>query len=421
MPSERNAWILCAVLLVCRSPDASTALTIDVRFPSGTLFSPSIDATAKTTINAAAQEISHAITTSLDAVSTDVFQSTNGEAIASFDFGAKYLNPVTKVEIMNPDGRNSTNAVTVFFHVEKLTGNALGQGGPTLSYELSGYHGENETHWQNAISSAAALAENAYTRGAGPILGTYTGEVDHSGHLASFSIDYGVNFGNVWFDIDTDNNNFTDSTTVLNDAWHFNHNQPVPNGKRDLYSVAMHEILHVLGVGNSATWESLRSGRSWSGSEAIALHGTGANLLASGGDHLAPGLLSTSIKDGSPQEVLMDPNFGNGIRKELTWLDLAFLRDIGFDTIEPSLPADYDLDGDVDGTDLAFLENWYGVNGSADADGDGDTDGSDFLLWQRNYTGPLPLGSTLSIPEPSSGSLLLLILPVVIGQRHRSL
>ena len=49
--------------------------------------------------------------------------------------------------------------------------------------------------------------------------------------------------------------------------------------------------------------------------------------------------MSARLSDGVMQEVVMDPNITTGTRKELTELDLAFLRDIGWETItipEPS-------------------------------------------------------------------------------------
>ncbi len=64
--------------------------------------------------------------------------------------------------------------------------------------------------------------------------------------------------------------------------------------------------------------------------------------------------------------------------------------------------ADFNLDGDVDGGDLATWRSSYGNNVNADADEDGDTDGRDFLLWQRQYTGPGGLqAGGLAIPEPT--------------------
>jgi len=142
--------------------------------------------------------------------------------------------------------------------------------------------------------------------------------------------------------------------------------------------------------------------------------------VTSNGRHIASNVMSTRISDGLPQEVVLDPTVTNGTRKELTLLDLAFLRDIGYETIMPTFsnPPDYDGDGDIDGFDLATFSNWYGVNDSGDADGDGDTDGADFLVWQQQYTGPITTLSAASVPEPGTAVLLCLGL-AMIHRRHR--
>jgi hypothetical protein len=134
--------------------------------------------------------------------------------------------------------------------------------------------------------------------------------------------------------------------------------------------------------------------------------------------------MSTSIVDGAPQEVVMDPSITQGSRKYLTALDLAFLRDIGYATIIPDpqdfSPADFNEDGDVDAADLLAWQGAYGVNASGDTDEDGDTDGRDFLVWQREFTGPGPFSAKMAVPEPTSAALLAFGLLSLVGARRRS-
>ena len=59
-------------------------------------------------------------------------------------------------------------------------------------------------------------------------------------------------------------------------------------------------------------------------------------------------------------------------------------------SVLPSLPGDFDYDGDVDAADLTHWKGDAGLNGDSDADGDGDSDGADFLIWQRNVGAPPP-------------------------------
>lgn len=81
--------------------------------------------------------------------------------------------------------------------------------------------------------------------------------------------------------------------------------------------------------------------------------------------------------------------------------------------------ADFDTDGDVDGTDLGIWEVAYGVDDGADADFDGDSDGHDFLIWQRQVTVPLEILSSAAtvVPEPASG-LVACFCAVMVGCRR---
>jgi hypothetical protein len=237
------------------------------------------------------------------------------------------------------------------------------------------------------------------------------------GFTDNYSIDVGISYGSLSLDWDGNNNGAKDNDTDLGNYWHFNHTTPVAAGKNDLYSVALHEMLHAIGIGSSDTWDSKVSGTSWTGSNVIALQGSGAGLINGAGDHIASGVMSTRISDGAAQEAVMDPTLTQGTRKSLTALDLAFLRDIGYTTITPTPvfnPADFNEDGDVDSADLLIWQSAYGVNPNGDTDNDGDSDGRDFLFWQRAYTGTGPLTSAVAVPEPSTILMLagVLLLPV---------
>ena len=79
--------------------------------------------------------------------------------------------------------------------------------------------------------------------------------------------------------------------------------------------------------------------------------------------------------------------------------------------VPPPSPADFNVDGFVDGDDLAVWQTNLGMVGGAttalgDANGDANVDGGDFLVWQREYTGsPAPAAA---VPEPSIGLLTTL-------------
>jgi len=187
-----------------------------------------------------------------------------------------------------------------------------------------------------AMNNAEAASNAALTRGAGPLFGTFTGP-----EAGGYSVSYGALAGSLWFDNNTDNTGGIDSEATLDSFWHFELSTPIEPTQNDFYSVALHEMLHAIGVGTSDTWNSKRSGTTWLGGEAKALNGgSGTNLLFSDGAHLRSGLLSPRLSDGVMQEVVMDPTLTTGTRKYLTQMDLAFLRDLGYTTVpEPSAAA----------------------------------------------------------------------------------
>jgi hypothetical protein len=73
--------------------------------------------------------------------------------------------------------------------------------------------------------------------------------------------------------------------------------------------------------------------------------------------------------------------------------------------------GDANLDGTVNGDDLALWQENYGTPGgwaAGDFNGDTNVDGRDFLIWQRNFGFGVNLAAKLqSVPEP--GSLVILL------------
>ncbi len=83
--------------------------------------------------------------------------------------------------------------------------------------------------------------------------------------------------------------------------------------------------------------------------------------------------------------------------------------------------SDFDGDGNVDTDDLADWQAAYGPNSGGDANSDGDTDGADYLVWQREFTGPSGLQAA-TIPEPTSATLMLAFLTIgVLNRRYDGL
>lgn len=404
----RKYLVVLLSLVLCVSAIGSVrALTINLDYTHDTYFYS--NATAKATLEAAAADISSAITTSLAAINTDVYVGTNGSTTARFDWNYSYTNPTTTGASETIDlATIASDTVTIFVGVRNIPDTSLGVGGPSgigVNLKASGLSSE----WAVAVADGAAQSEAAYMRGSGPTIGNITGNSTWGGYTANYSIDYGAAYGSLWFDVDSDNNGVQDSPATLANYWHFDSTTPVVAGKNDLYTVALHEILHSLGIGSAESWDGLVSGTTWNGSEVQAITGSGADLVTDAGSHIAGSVMSTRLSDGGVQEVVMDPTITTGSRKELTLLDLAFLRDIGYETVQPSFAADFDGNGKVDGADLTDWQASFGVDIGADADADGDSDGADFLIWQQQFGSGVPTTViSIAVPEPSAAWLLLL-------------
>ncbi|WP_232536237.1 serine hydrolase [Lacipirellula parvula] len=80
--------------------------------------------------------------------------------------------------------------------------------------------------------------------------------------------------------------------------------------------------------------------------------------------------------------------------------------------------ADFDLDGTVDGNDLAIWQTAFGATRAGDANADGVTDGADFLIWQREHANAAASPSSLSVPEPTGIALALLAMAPFVRCRR---
>lgn len=226
--------------------------------------------------------------------------------------------------------------------------------------------------------------------------------------------------------------------------WNFDHTIAPPPGTSDLYSTALHEIGHVLGLCTSnSVWNQYQSAATFRGPEATAAwkaddpaapaNATGIPTVSSADRHWkddvggAASVRSKVLGTNRLQEAAMDPTLLVGTRKLFTNVDGMALRDVGwtipssvFNVTEPSLPADFNGDGYVNGADLAQWKSALGVNLNGNADGDNDTDGADFLLWQRQFGGTAILPVTAAVPEPDAALLAAFGLARFAARRRRA-
>lgn len=122
--------------------------------------------------------------------------------------------------------------------------------------------------------------------------------------------------------------------------WHMDHTTLPGSGHYDFYTVAMHELLHVLGFGQSPNWSALRSGLEFFGPHSVEIHNLTnsdtENPLSSvplaDAEHWNNSIQSIVASDGfTLQDTLMGPTLLKGQRLELTLLDLAGIADIGWE------------------------------------------------------------------------------------------
>lgn len=170
------------------------------------------------------------------------------------------------------------NTLRVFVGARNM--GSLGIGGP------GGYSSSGSQAWLNLVAA----------RG-------------QTGMLNNPETDFGVWGGSVSFDNDAN--------------WYFGQSASGQGANQhDFYSVALHELGHLLGIGTADSWDNQVIGGFFTGLHAKAEFGGNVPLL--GESHFQEG-----TEDGG-QEVAMDPNLLVGTRKLFTDLDFAALADIGW-------------------------------------------------------------------------------------------
>lgn len=293
--------------------------------------------TAKATLQKAASDLSSFITTTLNAT-TDTNTGASGTSSVTFDHALAYTNPSTNAPVSLANAAVPANEFRVFVGRQNLTGATLAQGGPGGS-DGFGVTGTQGTNFATAVNNAAAASTANLTRGGGPVIGTVNGAVGG----VPVSVGYGALLGNLWFDSDTDNNGTADTDAQVNTYFQTDYTQPVGAGKVDLYSVALHEMLHSLGFGLSDTWDANigGDGNDWLGANVAALLGSGNNnAVSSDGGHIN-GIYSSSTVYGTgiAQAPVMIPSIGTNQRRFLTTLDAAFIKDINYTIVAAPEPT----------------------------------------------------------------------------------
>jgi len=214
-------------------------------------------------------------------------------------FNAVFSNPADGSDTIITDFSVGADTLIVYTGGRMLSGNTLGVGGP------GGF----------SASGTTEFFDNAVTRGETP---------DTSGVQGASATDFAPWGGSITFDIGAN--------------WYFDQDVS-SNGDaidNDFFSIALHELGHVLGIGLADSWDKLVSGADFTGAASSGVF-SGDVPLSGDLSHWANG--TTRLFNGVPQEAAMDPSIQLGARKMFTDLDLAGLTDVGWEVTGVPVPA----------------------------------------------------------------------------------
>lgn len=287
------------VLLAVAPADAFT-LAIDYRYDTNGFFTANPQ--AATTLEAAADFFESII---IDQISDITPTSGNEWSQTFFHPGTLDLYTVSTSAALNDPVPNEIRPLSVAANTLVIYAGGAGLGG---SLGVGGPGG-------GGASGSSEWLETVFERGENGASGTQPTDFAPWGGSISFA---------------------TDQT------WHFGLGNTVA-GRNDFYSVALHELGHLLGLslpGDTYSWDTYQEGSEFAGPNVIAVHGSAAATVSTTDLHWAAGTNSTIFGTTTPQQAVMTAGIVTGTRKVFTELDVAALRDVGWDVIpEPGTAA----------------------------------------------------------------------------------
>lgn len=275
-----KALVSLSLVAVVQPTLANIDIQFDFSYDTSNFFSSnpgSVDV-----LNAAASLFETRFTDSLSAITSS----------GSNHFSTVFFDP------SSPDADITLQNQSVATDVVGIYVGAAGLGGSTRG--LGGAGGYN-------CSGSVGFCDIGLQRGQGQTRNVYDG----NGNLVSRdAVDVAPWGGSISFDNVSTNWYFGLGTAGLEAS------------QVDFYSVAVHELAHVLGFGTADSFKARTFGADFVGAT------TGAVALSDDLSHWAAGTLGSV--DGLSQEAAMTPSIAGGQRKYFTDLDFAAMRDIGW-------------------------------------------------------------------------------------------
>lgn len=281
-----RASLAAGILAVASQQAAAVSLQFDYSFDTNDFFA---DQARRDALEAAGTFFSAAIQDDLTAIT-----SSGGNS-----FNVNFSDPATDGMRTIDNFSVAADTLTVYAGGRVISGSTIGVGGP------GGF----------VASGTSDFVNNAVTRGETSL---------KSGVQEPTATDFAPWGGSIAFNSKASWYFDTDTSTTEQFAGN------------DFFSVALHELGHLLGFGIADSWANLVSESNFTGAASSAVF-SGNVPLNTDSAHWENG--TTGLVNGVSQEAAMDPSITQGTRKVFTHLDLAALTDTGWEVTAVPVPA----------------------------------------------------------------------------------